>query len=75
MLAFWFALHAEKLEMCQMIFEIDPIIDKILNVIRVTGTEELIIKKGRELEKKKRDKNRKSVKESGDQDSSDEEEE
>lgn len=56
MLCFWYALHREQLDMVRMIFDIDPIIDKILNVIRVTGTEELIIKKGRDLEKKKRQK-------------------
>ena len=61
MLCFWFAVHREQVDMVRMIFDIDPIIDKILRVIRITGAEELIIKRGRDEDKERKKRGRKAA--------------
>ena len=54
MMAFWYAIHTENLEQAQIIYSLDPIIEKIMKSIREKGEKDLQIKKYREEEKKKK---------------------
>ena len=53
-MAFWYAIHTENLEQAQIIYTLDPIIEKIMKSIREKGEKDLQIKRYREEEKKKK---------------------
>ena len=41
MMAFWFAIHNDSLEQAQIIYTLDPIIEKIMKSIREKGEKDL----------------------------------
>ena len=58
MIAYWFAINIDNLEMAQAIYKLDPIIEKVMRSLREQGEPELEDKRRRmrEAERKKQAK-------------------
>ena len=54
MLCIWYAIEMEKLYHCQVLFKLDPIIDKIIKSLRTKGHNDIQLHRAREAEKLKR---------------------
>jgi len=52
MLCFWFAIHKECMLEAQLIYTQDPIISKILKILREKGESDLILKRKKDQEKR-----------------------
>ena len=56
MVSFWLAIHIENVEMAQVIYTLDPIIEKVLKSMREQGEQELELKHKRDRDKERKNK-------------------
>jgi hypothetical protein len=56
MISFWFAIHIESLDMAQVIYTLDPIIEKVMRRLREQGEGDI-----EEKRKREKDRNKKNV--------------